>query len=388
MSLDVVAPPVAVVALAAPAALLLALAVDRRWGEPPLALHPVVAMGRWLGWAGRPWPGRAPALAFTGGLLAWWAGALMVLAVALAAQIGIWALWAGPWPAVLLGVLLQGLLLKPLLAWRMLHDEVAAVEAALAEGLDAGRARVARLCSRDTAALDAVQVRETAIETLAENLNDSVLAPLAWAALAGLPGAALYRYANTADAMWGYRGRWEWAGKWAARSDDVASAPTARLAGWALRTAGLGPASAPAPASASASASAGGAGEEVAAAADPASTPPQVTGAGRPVSAAALRAEARRTPSPNGGWPMGAMALVLGVRLGKPGVYVLNAAGRAAAPGDIGRALQLARRALRRSLVPLLGLALLAGGLWAGVPGTALSAAWRLAASGVSSWIA
>ncbi|MFM2405111.1 MAG: cobalamin biosynthesis protein CobD [Pseudomonadota bacterium] len=358
MSLDVVAPPVAVVALAAPAALLLALAVDRRWGEPPLALHPVVAMGRWLGWAGRPWPGRAPALAFTGGLLAWWVGALMVLAVALAAQIGIWALWAGPWPAVLLGVLLQGLLLKPLLAWRMLHDEVAAVEAALAEGLDAGRARVARLCSRDTAALDAVQVRETAIETLAENLNDSVLAPLAWAALAGLPGAALYRYANTADAMWGYRGRWEWAGKWAARSDDVASAPTARLAGWALRTAGLGPASAP----------------------------PQATGAGRPVSAAALRAEARRTPSPNGGWPMGAMALVLGVRLGKPGVYVLNAAGRAAAPGDIGRALQLARRALRRSLVPLLVLAVSAG-VAAAVVWNGWAAPWRLAIDGASAWM-
>ncbi|MFX8055787.1 cobalamin biosynthesis protein, partial [Acinetobacter baumannii] len=75
----------------------------------------------------------------------------------------------------------------------------------LANSLDAGRARLARLVSRDTAALTATEVREATIETLAENLNDSVIAPLFWFAIAGLPGAALYRFANTADAMWGYR---------------------------------------------------------------------------------------------------------------------------------------------------------------------------------------
>ena len=88
----------------------------------------------------------------------------------------------------------------------MLRDEVAAVEAALAESLDAGRARLARLVSRDVAALERREVRESAIESLAENLNDSVVAPLFWFVLLGLPGAALYRFANTADAMWGYRG--------------------------------------------------------------------------------------------------------------------------------------------------------------------------------------
>ncbi len=69
--------------------------------------------------------------------------------------------------------------------------------------------RLARLVSRDVGALDAVGVRESAIESLAENLNDSVVAPLFWFALFGLPGAALYRFANTADAMWGYRGERE-----------------------------------------------------------------------------------------------------------------------------------------------------------------------------------
>ena len=72
---------------------------------------------------------------------------------------------------------------------RELRDEVQAVEQALSTGLPAGRAQVARLASRDTGTLDATQVRETAIETLAENLNDSVIAPLFWFAVAGLPGA-------------------------------------------------------------------------------------------------------------------------------------------------------------------------------------------------------
>ena len=96
--------------------------------------------------------------------------------------------------------------------------------------LEPARRRLARLVSRDVIALDASQVRESAIETLAENLNDSVVAPLFWFAVAGLPGAVVYRFANTADAMWGYRGAvMEWAGKWAARADDLLSWLPARL---------------------------------------------------------------------------------------------------------------------------------------------------------------
>jgi len=182
-----------------------ALAVDRLWGEPPAWAHPVVAMGRYLGLFRLT---RLPAAAgFVAGALAWMAGAAAVAFV---------ALWLQGWVLIALqpaasplrlaaGALLIGLLLKPLLAWRMLAEEARAVEAALAVSLDAGRARLARLVSRDTAALSETEVREAAIETLAENLNDSVIAPLFWFALLGLPGAALYRFANTADAMWGYR---------------------------------------------------------------------------------------------------------------------------------------------------------------------------------------
>lgn len=169
--------------------------------------------------------------------------------------------------------------------------------------------------------LDAAAVRESAIESLAENLSDSVVAPLFWFVLLGLPGAALYRFANTADAMWGYPGMrggryWQWAGKWAARADDSLSWLPARLTALLLWLAARG------------------------------------------VRWSALRALARATPSPNGGWPMGAMALALGVRLSKPGVYVLNAAGRAARAEDTRRAVDLASRSIA-ALIPFALAALL-----------------------------
>ena len=286
------------------APLWLALLVDRFLGEPPVRLHPVVWMGHYLGWAGRrlaPAAG-SPAVhkdykRFSAGAIAWCAGAAMVLVASSALQ---WAAWQLPaWGAVLL----TGLALKPLLAWRMLRDEVQAVEAALATSLDAGRAQLGRLVSRDVSQLSAEEVRESAIESLAENLNDSVVAPVFWFVLFGLPGAALYRFANTADAMWGYRGRWEWAGKWAARADDVLSWLPARITALLLAVVAL-----------------------------PSPFLPLV----------AMWRESGHTPSPNSGWPMATMALLLGVRLGKPGVYVLNAPGRAPTPDDLQRAVKLA----------------------------------------------
>jgi adenosylcobinamide-phosphate synthase len=205
-----------------------------------------------------------------------------------------------------------GVLLKPLLAWALLRSEVEAVEAALGQSLDAGRERLRWLVSRDVAPLTDTQVRESAIETLAENLNDSVVAPLFWFALLGLPGAALYRFANTADAMWGYPGlyqgrNWAWAGKWAARADDVLSWVPARITAALLLL---------------------------------------VAGARGLALARQLPAQACQTPSPNSGWPMAAMALVLGVRLSKPGVYALHALGRAPQTADTARAVQLGAWAL------------------------------------------
>jgi len=230
----------------------------------------------------------------------------MVIAAALALEQLVMTL-----PLVLASLLL-GLALKPLLAWRMLRNEVQAVEQALQQSLLAGRERLSWLVSRDVSALSEAGVRESAIESLAENLNDSVVAPLFWFVLLGLPGAALYRFANTADAMWGYRGiyrgqRWEWAGKWAARVDDGLSWLPARLtAALLLLAAGL-----------------------------------------RGLRLAdTLHAEAAKTPSPNSGWPMAAMALVLGVTLRKPQVYRLNPGGREAQAADTGHAVAYAEKTL------------------------------------------
>ena len=297
--------------LASLSALLLALLIDRWLGEPPVRWHPVVWMGHYLGWAGRllqrqARPDGSDYRSFWLGTLAWLGGAAMVIAAALAIE-----QLALRLPAVLAGLLL-GLALKPLLAWRMLRTEVQAVEQALQQSLAAGRERLSWLVSRDVSALSEAGVRESAIESLAENLNDSVVAPLFWFALLGLPGAALYRFANTADAMWGYRGvyrgqRWEWAGKWAARVDDVLSWLPARLTAALLLLA------------------AGGRGLRL---------------------SGALRQEAVKTPSPNSGWPMAAMALVLGVTLRKPRVYGLHPGGRAAQAADTGRAVVYAEKAL------------------------------------------
>ncbi len=280
------------------AALLLAFAIDSAWGEPPAAWHPVVWMGRSLSRAAAQFVPECEDSnkirnfkSFSLGTLFWLAQAAIILIVTYLLVRLLTML-----PALIATVLLA-LLLKPLLAWRMLREEVRAVETALALSLDAGRAQLARLVSRDVSQLSAVQVRESAIETLAENLNDSVVAPVFWFVVLGLPGAALYRFANTADAMWGYPGMrsgryWQWAGKWAARADDVLSWLPARITAVLMLWQ-------------------------------------------RPRLVMQLPAQAAHTPSPNSGWPMAAMALALGVRLNKPGVYVLHAGGREVVASDM-----------------------------------------------------
>lgn len=297
--------------------LLLALWIDHRFGEPPAALHPVVWIGRYLQACGRITVRCSPALAFGLGALAWWLGAIAAGALAWALQaLTFWQLArfsARPdLESVIAAVVLIALmawLTKSMLSWRMLQGEVGAVEAALQQSLAAGRERLSLLVSRDTAKLTESEVRESAIESLAENLNDSVVAPIFWFVLFGLPGAAVYRFANTADAMWGYRGlrhgvNWEWAGKWAAWADDVLSWIPARLTAlWLVLAAG-----------------------------------------GLPVKT--LVAEAAKTPSPNSGWPMAAMALALGLALRKPCVYTLNPTGRLPEAPDTLRAQKYASKVL------------------------------------------
>ncbi len=308
--------------LVAGACLIAALVMDRRWGEPSSRWHPVVWMGKYLEVCGQFASRCRPAAAFAAGAVAWCVGAMAVAApawlihvfavreaVAAASLIGSSAGTAHGVVFVTLLALVSWFF-KTTFSWRMLREETMAVESALQHSLEAGRRRLAFLVSRNTAELTAVEVRESAIESLAENLNDSVIAPLFWFMLFGLPGAVVYRFANTADAMWGYRGLrhgvdWEWAGKWAARADDALSWVPARITALLLSLAVCG------------------------------------------LPFRRLSGEAVKTPSPNSGWPMAAMALGLGVRLGKPEVYVLNPDGREPAMADTLRADLLACRAVR-----------------------------------------
>ncbi len=222
---------------------------------------------------------------------------------------------AGPLPALVL----LGLACASLPAQRSLHQHVAAVETALrGGGLEPGRRAVAMIVGRDTDQLDEAAICRAAIESLAENFSDGVVAPVVWIGALGLPGGALYKAVNTADSMIGHRTpRHEAFGWAAARLDDLVNLPASRLAGLLI------------------AAAAGLRG-----------------GGGR----AALRAMGRDAPrhrSPNAGWPEAAMAGALGLRLAGPRVYggatvpdAFMGDGRAeAGPDDIARAVQLYRTA-------------------------------------------
>lgn len=284
--------------------LILALLLDLLLAEPPMAFHPVVWAGRFLGWTGKRLPD-APRWAFLLGAGVWLTGAIACIGIGFALESGI-ARVPAPW-----GRVAEGLFLWPLFSLRMLFAEVASVEAGLARSLAEGRQRLSRIVSRNTSVLSETEVRESALESLSENLSDSVIAPVLWWALLGLPGILLYRFANTADACWGYRGTWEWKGKWAARADDVLNWIPARLTAALL---------------------------------------------GGLFHFRRLRSQAAHTPSPNGGWPMGALALALGVRFSKPGVYVLNPRGRPPEASDTARALRLCGIAAALGMALLLAL--------------------------------
>src|ERR1700722_15294180 len=300
LSIDMPVPPVGA---ASALAIVVAFLADHFLGEPPARFHPVVWIGKALSSRGAPWAQKARTSAFLRGAGLWIVGAAVSAAAAwIAVAVIRQLLGISSVQAVIAQAVLVGLLLKPLLSWRMLHDEVANVEHALEIGVEPGRAQLRRLVSRDTARLTAAEVRESALESLAENLNDSLVAPFFWFCVGGLPAAALYRFANTADAMWGYRGRWEWAGKWGARAGDVLSYVPARLTAALLAVVAW-------------------------------SSPRR------------LAAVARLTPSPNGGWPMGMLALALEVRVGEPGVYVLDSIAQAPSPSDLWGGLRICQRA-------------------------------------------
>jgi adenosylcobinamide-phosphate synthase len=275
-----------------------AMIFDLAVGEPPNALHPVVWMG-WLLRALRRRAPKAPASAFV-------YGAGMALVGPLVFGGGAWLLLRRPlaWPWVQL--LVEIYLLKSAFALRGLGAAGAAVALSLRAGdLPGARQALKSLVSRDTSQLPPSLLAAAAIESVAENASDSVIAPLGFFLVLGVPGALAYRAANTLDAMIGYHGETEWLGKAGARLDDLLNLVPARVTALLLVLA-----------SACCRAS------------------PQ----------AALRVwwrDASSTESPNAGRPMAAMAGALGVELEKVGHYRLGAGGAAPVAGDVERAVSI-----------------------------------------------
>jgi adenosylcobinamide-phosphate synthase len=241
-------------------------------------------------------------------------------------------------PPTPVGFPVLALIASSLVARQSLDRHVRDVATALeTDGLAAGRVAVSKIVGRDPEALDEAGVARAAIESLAENYSDGVVAPLFWLALAGLPGAALYKAINTADSMIGHRNPRYLAYGWAAaRLDDLVNLPASRLAAlWLVLGAAIGTTSSP-----------------------------------RGAIRAVLR-DARNHRSPNAGYPEAAMAGSLGLKLAGPRVYGRSLVedsymgdGRVAATADdIRRALGLFRRASACELAALTALALAAQAL-------------------------
>lgn len=300
---------------------LVALAMDALLGDPPNRFHPVAWMGSAIATAKR----QAPQGGSHGQLLY---GALITLTgcvmSAVSGALLTWLLKQAPrLPRWLAG----GAALKLTLSLRGLTDAALMIRDALAAN-DLAEARSLlgwHLVSRDTRQLSPSQVAAATIESVAENASDGFVAPLLYFALFGLPGALAYRFANTADAMLGYRdATHEWLGKAPARLDDAFNLLPARATALAL----------------------------VASAA--------LTGENARRALHIWQRDRRNTASPNAGHPMSVAAGALGVTLEKIDHYTLGAGLAPPSGDDIGRMIRLLRPA-----------ALLAAGL-------SIMLAWRL----------
>jgi adenosylcobinamide-phosphate synthase len=260
----------------------LALALDAVFGEPPNWLHPVVGIGNLIGAMERRAPRSGPLALLAGAAVT----GVVVGGSALAAWLATRVIERLPWPLALLA---ESLLLKTMLSVRALVEAGAAVECPLTDGdLPAARVAVRALVSRDPGTLTQEQLTSAAIESLAENTADSIVAPLAFYAVGGLPAAFAYRAANTLDAMIGYRGEYEHLGKVAARLDDLLNLVPARLSSGLLLAAGA------------------------------------IWGGTLSTGLAVTLRDHGLTASPNAGWPMSTMAGLLYTRLEKPGHYILG----------------------------------------------------------------
>ena len=195
--------------------------LDRLLGDPERLPHPIVWFGKCIALLEHRF-NRGVHRRFKGAMVGWFLSAGVF---ALSWQLFQW-LSLMPW----LSLLLQATLIFYCLAGHTLVKEVRNVFKALDLSLDKGRQQVGRIVGRDTTHLSAQEIRTAALETLAENLSDGVIAPLFWYALLGVPGMLTYKMINTLDSMIGYRNaRYREFGCVAARIDDVANYLPARI---------------------------------------------------------------------------------------------------------------------------------------------------------------
>ena len=196
--------------------------LDLLFGDPAWLPHPIVAFGKWISfWEHRLNHGRRRKL--KGALFAVTTIALVFSLTALL-NYSFFIIHSS------LFILWNTIIVFFCLAGHTLRREVRDVFLALDRSLDEGRRQVARIVGRDTSNLSAQEVRTAALETLAENLSDGVVAPLLWFALLGVPGMLTYKMINTLDSMIGYRtARYKDFGCWSARIDDITNYLPARL---------------------------------------------------------------------------------------------------------------------------------------------------------------
>jgi len=196
-----------------------ALVLDRLIGDPQSRYHPVALLGSFIGLWGRPayYPRHVQRVA---GVIFW---TLTVCLFCLPFVL------VSAYAPCYLYLLIAPFLLKCCFAWRALEEHTLAVTDALKNGVESGREKVSLLVSRDTAALDRDHILSAGYESMTENLNDSIIAPLFWFTICSLPGAAACRAINTMDAMLGYRDERERLGWSAARMDDIMNFIPARI---------------------------------------------------------------------------------------------------------------------------------------------------------------
>lgn len=200
--------------------LLLGWLLDFNFGDPSRLPHPIVWFGKMISWGEHRLNKGSHRMA---------KGAMMAVCFILLVFFVMWG-FKQLVPSKVLWLIVDTVIIFYCLAGTTLIREVREVFLALDRSLDEGRQQVARIVGRETSQLSAQEVRTAALETLAENLSDGVIAPLFWFALLGTPGMLAYKMVNTLDSMIGYRTeRYKDFGCWAARIDDVANYIPARL---------------------------------------------------------------------------------------------------------------------------------------------------------------